>query len=270
MPAVAGGLGIVQDEAAGCPLAKRLFELVQPPSVIGHVPAAEERGIVIAGIVDHRNHDLSLHIYALVIIPSILRRIDAESAEDILRALHLHHVSGACGPYHYIFRIAQADLFLALGRQRSPDGLRRDGNHAERLEPAAAESRLEAELLQLAGEIIHRNILILGHRLPAAEFVRGQCPYPFAHQGLVTSGRFPSGLTALWSRIYGNIKQYAREREGRQPGQKLGHSIHRYRFLHEYTGFCSRFRKIFENFSTLYCKVFKSFYIFASKNTFGK
>ena len=189
VPGVAGCLGIVKDEAAGRTLAYGLLELIEPSSVVSHVPATEKRSVVIAGVIDHGYHYLSLDVDVFIVIPSIFRSIYAESAEDILGALDLHHVGCPRRPHHDVLGITQADLLLSFGRQRSPDGLGRDGDHAERLEPAVAESRLEAKPLQLVGKVVHRKVLVLRHGLTAAELVRGQGLDPFAQQHLVAFPR---------------------------------------------------------------------------------
>ena len=75
VPAIAGALGLVDDERADRAAPRRLLELVGPAAIIGHRPAAEPAGDRLArrrleiGIVDQEDGDLAVQIDVAEIVP---------------------------------------------------------------------------------------------------------------------------------------------------------------------------------------------------------
>ena len=105
MPAVTGGFRVMKHKAAGSPTTLGLLELIEPPSIICHIVAPEKRGVIVAGIIDHGDDDLSFHVYSIIIIPPIFRSMDTEPAEDIFSFRDADLVRGSGGPHHHIVRI---------------------------------------------------------------------------------------------------------------------------------------------------------------------
>ena len=185
VPAIARRLRIVQNQASCRSLAECLFELVQPPAIIGHVPSPEKRSIVIPGIVHHRDDDLAPDIHPFIIVPAILRSLDAEAAENIL-GLGNHHLLPCPGrPDDQVVGVAELDLARSFRHDFPAGRPAGDGHHPEGLDPTATECRLQAQPGQLPFQIIHRNVLIGSHRLPAAEGIGRDGLDPFPEDRLV-------------------------------------------------------------------------------------
>ena len=185
VPSIAGRGRIVQHQAAGRALPAGLLELVQPSAVIGHVPAAEQGRVIVAGIVDHRDDDLAPDVDIGIIVPVVLRRVDAEAAEDVFRRWNRHFLSRPRSPDDQVVGIAEFRLAAALGHDFPADRPAGDGNHPERLGPAAVERRLQPQPRQLLLQIPYRQVLVGCHRLPASEFIRGDGLDPFANGGFI-------------------------------------------------------------------------------------
>ena len=146
MPTIAGSLGIMQHQTACGPLTTCLLELIEPSSIIGHITSSEKLGVVVARIVYHSNHNLALHIDVGIVVPTILRGMDAKANEYIFRLRQHHLVGSTSRPHHHIIRIAQLCLLSAFYRQLAALRLGCDRDQLEGLKPAAVESRLQAYL----------------------------------------------------------------------------------------------------------------------------
>ena len=123
---------------------------------------------------------LAFHIDALVVVPAVFGRIDAKTAEHILRLLQVNLLGGASRPDDQIVGIAEHRFLLTAHSEPAAHGLGGDCNHFKGLEPAAVEGRLQTYLLQLPGKIVHRLVLIGGHGLSSAKLITGNhlCPFP--------------------------------------------------------------------------------------------
>ena len=76
----------MKHQSTGSTLTLSFFQLVCPTSIISHVAATEKVFVVEARVVHHGNHNLSLHIDAFVIVPTIFRSVDAETYEKFTDA----------------------------------------------------------------------------------------------------------------------------------------------------------------------------------------
>ena len=148
VPAVAGGFRVVEHQAADGSLTFGLFKLVQPSAIIGHIASPEKGGVVVAGVVHHGYHNLSLDVYVGVVVPAVLRRMDAEAAEYVFGLGQFHPVLSLGGPDYQVFGILQIGLLLSLHGELIAFRFGRDGDDLERLEPAAFKGRLQTHLLQ--------------------------------------------------------------------------------------------------------------------------
>ena len=82
-----------QDDA-GCPLARRLFILVGPAAVVGERLARKEFWIVGGWLVHQHEQHLALHVHILVVVPVELWRIDAVTHPDKVGAQVVASVAG--------------------------------------------------------------------------------------------------------------------------------------------------------------------------------
>src|ERR1039458_8981885 len=82
LPAVAREVGTVDDQRAERPLAGRFLELVGPAPVIGQGLRVEEFWILRRRFVDEYQNDLALDVDAFVVVPAVLRRLDAVADEE--------------------------------------------------------------------------------------------------------------------------------------------------------------------------------------------
>ena len=88
VPAIAGALGLVDDERADRAAPRRFLELVGPAPVIGHRPPAEAARDRIArrrleiGVVDQEDRDLAVEVDVAEIVPAALGRGHAIADED--------------------------------------------------------------------------------------------------------------------------------------------------------------------------------------------
>ena len=76
-PGIAGHLGLVDQHCTHCAFARRFFELVRPAAVISQRTAIKKLGIVGGRLVHQHQQHLALHVDAFVIVPVVLRRLDA-------------------------------------------------------------------------------------------------------------------------------------------------------------------------------------------------
>ncbi len=82
VPAVAGEVGLMDNERADGPLAGGLLEFVGPTAIVGKSFACKEVGIVGRRIADDAQDDLALDVFACVVVPLELGRGDAVADED--------------------------------------------------------------------------------------------------------------------------------------------------------------------------------------------
>ena len=214
-PAITGCLRVVEHQASGGALAARLLELVQPSAVICHVPSAEQRCVIVAGIVHHGNHYLALYVNAGIVVPAVFRGVDSESAENVFRLGDLHLVGRPGGPNHQVVRIKQVSLLLAPDAYLVSHRLGGDGQHLERLEPAPAKGGLQAQLFQLARQVVYGDVLVFGHGFPSPELIGGQGLNPPAHQLFVIR---PRGCRHL------RMRRLPKEQRSRQYDQNPFHA----------------------------------------------
>ena len=173
VPAIRGGLGLMNDDGARGAAPRGLFELVGPASVVGHRPAAKQCRI--AGgesrIVDEDHRGLAVHVDARVVVPAVFRRGDAVSYEHHRARIHRFGWLHALGPDDHVLAELESVLDAASGESERGVGTRRDLDHRHFLQKARAVAGLQAQLAKLGLEVVERELFALGARLPAAEFV---------------------------------------------------------------------------------------------------
>ncbi len=158
-PAVARQIGAVDDQGADRALARRLFELVGPASVIGHDARVEEFRILRRRLVDDHQQHLAFDVHALEIVPAVFRRLDAIADEDDGRVdvdpgglgLVVGHVVIA------ELQIQRTAVFRLQGGSR-----RRQCVHAGEFDllqvAAAVPRRFQAVEREFRGDVLCRNV----------------------------------------------------------------------------------------------------------------
>ena len=168
---VTGGRRRVNDQGPRRALARRALVLVGPAAVIE--PAfAGEKLVVPVGIVVEHQEDLALEVDAFVIVPTVLRRLNAVADEDHLSVADLRPRRVDARRQRETPRVGQGDLRRATGELPRRRRLRGDADHRERLLPRApGTSGLEACSLELGGEVQARELVAAASGTPPFESV---------------------------------------------------------------------------------------------------
>ena len=146
-PAIAGALGVVDDEHARRTATFRFLELVCPAAVVRHRLAAEQIGLGCRRrwIVHEHEQDLAAHVDVLEIIPAELRRgrAIADEHDRSLRAALRHR---SARPDDDILRIAQVG-----GRLAARHGAHGAGGGCDHVDGHALKVRLLVPRLHAVG-----------------------------------------------------------------------------------------------------------------------
>ena len=213
MPAITGCLRIVQHQTTCSTLATSFLELIEPPAIVGHVSSAEECIVIKTRVVDHSYHNLALHINACIVVPSILWRMNTKATEHILCLRQFDPICSSCRPYHKVVWITKFCFSLTSDSKLTTLWLGRDSYHLKGLEPTAIEGWLQAQLFQLASQIVHRLFLVSCHRLSSSELVGSNGINPFSKELFIIfthrpfcSGQFIYGRSQIFSIFLTSLK----------------------------------------------------------------
>ena len=171
MPSVAGGLCVVEHQTACSPLSAGLFKLIDPSSVIGHVSPPEQLMVVIARVVYHRDDNLSLYVNPCIVVPSILRSMDAETAEYVLCLPQVDLFRSTGCPHHSIVWVAQLGLLAAPYGELVTHWLGSHCNHVKRLKPTPVKGRFQTHFFQLPGKVVHCLVFVGRHGFPSTKLI---------------------------------------------------------------------------------------------------
>ena len=82
VPRIAGQIGAVNNEHAHGSAARGFLVFVGPPAVVGEGRALEETVVVRGRLIDDDQNNFALYVYAVIVVPLVLWRIDAIADED--------------------------------------------------------------------------------------------------------------------------------------------------------------------------------------------
>ena len=162
-------------QSTGSTLTLRFFQLISPATIIGHVASTEQILIIETRIIHHSNNNLSLHINAFVVIPTIFRRIDTKAHKYEIGIRNYHFLLTTMCPHHDIFREIQ--IHATFSRLYTDTVLVRTGkgrDFTNRLEITSIVSRLQTQFLEFIGNVVDSLGFILSQRFTTTKFIGRQ------------------------------------------------------------------------------------------------
>ncbi len=177
VPAIGGGLGVVDDQHRRGALPRGFLIFVRPAAVIGHRAAVEFAlgflGLPV-GIVDEDDDGLPLHIEPGIVVPALFGGVDAVTDEDDVavldRGLRLHAIAEC----DIVLRILRGDRRLAAGEAQRGCVLRGDLDQRHVLRPLAVVPGLQPRFLIFLDDIGDGLFLARGAGRAALISVRRQ------------------------------------------------------------------------------------------------